>query len=130
MKAQSPAVELLASHIKHVLQVEPAREYRFHPVRRWRFDLALVAQWVGIEIDGGGFVGGRDPSGAGHGRHARGTGQREDMEKYGEALKLGWIVVRCMPEHVRRGQALSWVEAAVKLRGMRERASGVISSRW
>jgi very-short-patch-repair endonuclease len=113
-------VELLAQHIKDLLEIEVVREHRFHHTRKWRFDLALVGKRVGVEIDGGSFK---------SGRHSRGAGQRSDMEKYGEALKLGWIVVRCMPEHVRSGQALSWVEAAVNLRGTLGEA-GVISSRW
>lgn len=131
MKAQSPAVELLALHVRQVLQIEPAREHRFHPTRRWRFDLALVEEKVAVEIDGGGFVGGRNPSGAGHGGHSRGQGQRRDMEKTGEALKLGWLVVRCMPEHVKSGVAISWVEAAIRLRRtMGAMPSAAASARW
>jgi very-short-patch-repair endonuclease len=101
------AVDDLASQIRHVLKLWVEREHRFHPTRRWRFDLALIPQRVAVEVDGGSFVAGR---------HSRGAGQRGDMEKYGEALKLGWIVVRCMPEHVESGAALSWVEAALAAR--------------
>lgn len=107
---QSPTVDRLAEQIALVMDLPVIHEYRFHPTRRWRFDLAVVDARVAVEIDGGSFV---------RGRHSRGAGQRSDMEKYGEALKLGWIVVRCMPEHVRSGQALSWVEAAMKLRTQR-----------
>lgn len=105
--SQSPAVDRLAWQIEHVIGVPVAREHRFHATRKWRLDLALLEHRVAVEVDGGGFV---------HGRHGRGAGLREDMVKAGEAMKLGWLVVRCMPEHVRTGQALSWVEAAVKLR--------------
>lgn len=110
--SQSPAVDRLAWQLEQVLHVPVAREYRFHPTRKWRLDLALVAEKIGVEVDGGGFV---------HGGHNRGAGRRGDLEKDGEALKLGWLTVRCMPEHVNTGQALSWVEAAVKQR--KERAA-------
>ncbi len=34
------------------------REYRFHPVRKWRFDFALLNQKVAIEFEGGIFING------------------------------------------------------------------------
>jgi len=107
VKLPSPAVEQLAWQISTVLKITAVREHRFHPARKWLFDLALVTELVAVEIDGGGFV---------YGRHARGSGMREDLVKCGEALMLGWIVVRCMPEHVASGEALRWVEAALKVR--------------
>ena len=106
-REDAAAVDRLAFQLTTVLAMPVKREYRFHPDRKWRFDLALIDQRVAVEIDGGGFV---------YGGHSRGAGRRRDLEKDGEALKLGWILVRCMPEHVRSGQALSWVEAALKIR--------------
>lgn len=118
---QSPTVDTLAFNIAHVFGLAVVREHKFHPSRQWRFDLAIVDRQVAIEIDGGGFVAGR---------HSQGAGQRRDMEKYGEALRLGWVVVRCMPEHVKSGDALRWVEAALKLRATVQEPIGVIGSRW
>ena len=77
------------------------REHRFHPKRRWRFDLAYPSKMLAIEVDGGGFV---------QGRHSRGTGIEKDAEKFAEAAILGWTVIRCTPKQVKNGQALGWIE--------------------
>lgn len=54
-------------------------EYRFHPVRKWRFDRCHVAAKVAIELQG-------------NGRHQRFVGYRQDREKVNEAQSLGWVV--------------------------------------
>lgn len=59
---------------------EPVPELAFHPDRRWRFDWAWPDQRVALEIDGGVWSGGR---------HTRGAGFREDMEKLSEATARG-----------------------------------------
>lgn len=82
----------------------PVLEYRFHPTRKWRFDLAWPQQLLAVEIDGGVFSGGR---------HSRGAGYRADCEKFAEAAILGWRVIRVLPEHVKKGQALAWIERAL-----------------
>lgn len=112
---KADAVDILAQQIRAtVLQAseDAVREFRFHPVRRWRFDLALVPERVAIEVDGGVFVGGR---------HVRGAGREEDMRKDGAALELGWLVIHATPRLVKSGEALRWIEAAVRMR--RERAA-------
>lgn len=60
-------------------------EYRFHPKRKWRFDYADVAHKIAVEIEGGIWSGGR---------HTRGSGYAKDVEKYNEATKLGWRILR------------------------------------
>jgi hypothetical protein len=64
-------------------------EYRFHPVRRWRFDAAFPERMIAVEIDGGAFS---------QGRHVRGAGFRKDCEKFNEAAFLGWRVFHFLPE--------------------------------
>ena len=83
----------------------PCTEYRFHPVRMWRFDFAYVPQRIAIEVDGGTFVGGR---------HSRGPGVENDCEKLAEALLLGWRVLRITPRMVKDGRAVRWVEQLMK----------------
>lgn len=83
----------------------PVREHRFHPVRRWRFDLAWPDRLVAVEVDGGAFIGGR---------HTSGAGFRVDCVKLSEAAALGWRVLRVMPEHVEDGSALGWVLRALE----------------
>lgn len=67
----------------------PDDEHRFHPVRRWRFDIAWTKQKVALEVEGGVWT---------KGRHTRGTGFIRDIEKYNTAAALGWVVLRCIPE--------------------------------
>lgn len=64
---------------------EPEREYRFDPVRRWRFDFAWPDVRVALEVEGGVYS---------HGRHTRGSGFTRDVEKYNMAVMLGWAVLR------------------------------------
>lgn len=63
-----------------------AREKRFHPSRRWRFDFVIIGlDKVAVEVEGGVWSGGR---------HTRGSGYIGDMEKYNEAALRGWKVLR------------------------------------
>lgn len=70
---------------------ELTAEYKFHPTRKWRFDFALPALKLAIEIDGGAFL-------ANGGRHGRGMGMVKDCEKYRAAADLGWLVWRFSPK--------------------------------
>ena len=65
-------------------------EYRFHPVRRWRFDHANPEYKVAIEYEGGIWTGGR---------HTRGIGYKNDCDKYNAAQVLGWRVLRYTTSH-------------------------------
>ncbi|NYZ70022.1 hypothetical protein H0A36_28820, partial [Endozoicomonas sp. SM1973] len=58
---------------------KPVTEYKFHPKRRWRFDFAWPDKKLAVEVEGGGWV---------NGRHNRGQGFANDMEKYHEAMDL------------------------------------------
>lgn len=83
----------------------PEAEYRFHPTRRWRFDYALLAQSIGIEVDGAVYSGGR---------HTRGKGFENDMDKLNEAQILGWRVLRFSTGMVQDGRALGVVERLLR----------------
>ncbi len=64
---------------------EPHTEYRFHPERKWRFDLAWPVQRVAVELDGGIFTGGG---------HNRGRQFAGNAEKHNAAVMLGWKLLR------------------------------------
>lgn len=85
----------------------PVTEYRFHPERRWRFDLAWPDLLVAVEVDGGVWTGGR---------HVRGAGVEADCEKVSHAAALGWRVLRLTPRMIDQGSALSLVLAALRWR--------------
>lgn len=85
---------------------QPAGQFRFHPARRWRFDLAFESQKLAVEIDGGVYVGGG---------HTRGAQFERDREKDAEAMLLGWRVLRVTPRHVKDGRALRWIMEALHI---------------
>ncbi len=84
---------------------DPELEFRFHPERRWRFDMAWPAAKLALEVDGGTWIGGR---------HSTGVGQFRDAEKYSEAAILGWRIIRVVPHMIRDGIAASFVERAFR----------------
>lgn len=84
--------------------VQPETEYRFHPARRWRFDLAFPRHKLAVEIDGGTWV---------RGRHVTGTGFAADCDKGNEALLLGWRVLHFTNTHVKDGSALTTLTRAL-----------------
>lgn len=72
------------------------REYRFHPTRKWRFDFAWPAHVVALEVDGGAWTGGR---------HTRGKGFIEDMQKRNAATFIGWRVFNVTHDDIKTGYA-------------------------
>ena len=62
---------------------KPEFEFRFHPTRKWRFDIAWPSTTNGlfIEVQGGIFIAGG---------HNRGAQMLKDFEKWNEATCLDW----------------------------------------
>lgn len=83
-------------------------EYRFHPSRKWRFDIAFPRERVAFEIEGGTWSGGR---------HTRGKGYEGDCEKYNHAAIDGWYVIRATTSMIKSGAALEQLLACLKARG-------------
>ncbi len=67
------------------------REFQFDPRRQWRFDFAFPDQGVAVEVEGGVRTGGR---------HTRGQGYIDDLEKYNAAVEQGWKLLRYPTEQV------------------------------
>lgn len=110
----SDLADALVAQIRLIKLPAPQTEYRFHPVRKWRADLAWPApDWLIVEVDGGGFRGGAG-GGFALGRHTTGTGFEADCEKLNTAVVDGWRVLRVTRKHIRSGQALTWIETALR----------------
>ncbi len=72
------------------LNLDFAEEFRFHPVRQWRFDLAVPALKLAIEYQGHGTTGKKKHVGG----HASIGGLTGDCEKLNAAQALGWRVLK------------------------------------
>lgn len=93
------AIDALVEQILFAPEIgeEPALEYRFHPGRKWRFDIAFPQRKIAIEYEG--IMTGKS-------RHTTITGFARDCEKYNEAVIAGWRVLRFTYDDVRSGKAL------------------------
>ena len=96
--------ETFAFHIRAAGLPDPVREYKFHPMRKWRFDMAWPVQMLAIEVEGGTWSGGR---------HTTGSGFKSDCIKYNEATILGWRVLRVTGDMINDGTALKYAESAI-----------------
>jgi len=73
------------------------QEYKFHPVRRWRFDYAIPEIRLAVEYNGhSGFVGKSGASG-----HSSIKGLTNDAEKINSAVGCGWRVLQFTALHFR-----------------------------
>ncbi len=89
--------DLMVDMIKAQTNYEVVREHRFHPVRRWRFDAAIIELKTAWECEGGTWSGGR---------HVNPAGYEKDLEKYNTAALMGWTVYRLVPRMLNQG----WIE--------------------
>ena len=86
------------------LRVECVREHRFYKKRRWRFDYAIPAYKIALEVEGGVWT---------QGRHTRPKGFLGDVEKYNTAALFGWRVFRCTPSTLMTRQTLHLIKCAI-----------------
>lgn len=85
---------ILLAEIKQEKLPAPELEIRFHPIRKWRFDLGWPEKKVALEVHGGVWQ---------QGRHTRGAGFEGDREKMNEAQLLGWKVLEYSTGQLRDG---------------------------
>ena len=99
--AKAPAIPpLFRAALKAAGLPLPVPELRFHPTRKWRWDMAWVDQKVALEVQGGVFV---------RGRHANGTGIVKDMEKFSTGAALGWRLILVQPSDLCKPRTLQWI---------------------
>jgi very-short-patch-repair endonuclease len=101
---KAPARDIFTTICKTDISVECVKEYKFHPTRRWRFDYAIPAHKIAIEVEGGVWS---------KGRHTRPKGFLGDIEKYNEATLLGWRVFRTTPDELYKTKTLNLIKQAI-----------------
>lgn len=100
-----PDLELeLLAQIRLCGLPEPEMEYRFHSVRKWRFDFCWPDRMIAVEVEGGTWA---------MGRHTRPAGYEADCEKYTEATLLGWRLLRFTGDMIKDGRALNFIIRAL-----------------
>lgn len=105
-KAPSVLEETFLLHLMSArLPAMPAREYKFHPERKWAFDFAWPEQKLAVECEGG--------TKFGKSRHSYGKGFEGDCEKYNAAQVLGWRVLRFTMDQIQRMEAIKAVQEAL-----------------
>lgn len=97
---------LLFCHYFDHKGIKAVTEHRFHPKRLWRFDIAFPDLKIAVEVEGGVWS---------NGRHTRGSGFINDMEKYNAATSMGWYLLRTTPDFLLSGKFLDVVETTIKM---------------
>ena len=105
------AVDIFKQTLEKEIGKPVQKEYRFAPPRKWRFDYAYPEFKIAIEIDGGIWT---------QGRHTRGKGFKGDMEKFNEAAKNGWLVLKFTPDECYKISTIETVKETMVQR-IRER---------
>jgi very-short-patch-repair endonuclease len=104
-KSNSPKLtDVFTTICKTDLRVECVKEFKFHPVRKWRFDYAIPEHKIALEVEGGVWTGGR---------HTSSVGFMKDMEKYNTATLMGWRVFRTTPDELYRLKTLNLLKTAI-----------------
>ena len=94
--------------------IQYIREYKAIPGRKFKWDfcfpsdcwmMGLPSSSILLEVQGGIWV---------QGGHSTGTGIERDMEKLNLATVNGFRVLQVGKKHVKNGEALRWVQEAVK----------------
>ena len=106
-EARARQYELFRRTLESFTGCQVVAEHKFHDTRKWRIDFAIVDQKIGIEIDGGVWSGGR---------HTRGNGFVEDMEKYNAAVTLGWVILRFTPQDLNKITTFETIKKVVELK--------------
>lgn len=99
-----PTTDIFTLLCKQQLGAECVKEYRFHKNRKWRFDYALPAYKIALEVEGGVWT---------QGRHTRPQGFINDITKYNTATLMGWRVFRCTPSNLVSDSTLLLIKNAI-----------------
>lgn len=103
--AKPPLRDVFTVICKTDLKVDCVKEFKFHPVRKWRFDFAIPEYKIAIEIDGGVWT---------YGRHNRSTGYIADMEKFNAAASLGWVVLKFTPDEQYKSSTFKLISQTIE----------------
>lgn len=90
-----------------IIGLRVVQEYKFHPIRKWRFDYAIVEYKIAIEVEGGIWR-------KGGGAHSRPANIIRDIEKYNQAAVSGWVVIRVTPQELISNKTIRLIKSALE----------------
>lgn len=93
-------IEIICKLLKNN-KIEYQTEYKFLKNRKFRFDIAIVKYKIAIEFEGGVWIAGR---------HTRGYGYINDIEKYNYAVLNGWKLLRYTAENFKNNKQYLIIE--------------------
>ena len=96
--------DIVKAYFKECGLPEPVFEFKFHPTRRWRFDLAYPESKLYIEVQGALFTGGR---------HTRGAALVKEYEKINNATILGWRGLFVLPNEICMMETVEMIREAL-----------------
>lgn len=88
------------------------QEFRFHPIRLWRFDFAIPAYRLGIEVDGGVWR-------PGGGAHSHPSNIMRDIEKSNHATVAGWHLLRFTDKEIRSSESIRMTKEFIEIASLR-----------
>lgn len=103
-KPSNEKIDLFIILVKQELNLVVTPEHKFHPDRKWRMDYAFLEQKIFIEVEGGVHTGGR---------HTRGKGFMNDMEKYNAAAAMGWKLIRRVPGNLITNETIDLIRKTI-----------------
>lgn len=98
---------MILQTLKQLTGYEFIKEHQFHDKRKWKFDFAHIESKTAIEKEGGAWT---------NGRHTRGKGFIEDMEKYNMAIVAGWVVLRFTPQQMNESKTFELIKMVIEKR--------------
>lgn len=97
-------IDIFVQTCRQVLAVDVVKELQFCETRKWRFDYAIPALKIAIEVEGGAWI---------QGRHNRAQGFIADMDKYNTAAAMGWRLLRATPQTLLKSKFLDLLRKAI-----------------
>ncbi len=96
---------IVATYFRDCGLPEPEFEHQFHPVRKWRLDVAWPEPYkVALEVQGGIFV---------QGRHSRGAAMLNEWVKLNALAVMGWRVLFCQPKDLCMSETVEIIRQAL-----------------
>jgi very-short-patch-repair endonuclease len=99
--------DMFTAAVKAALHVECVKEFRFHPIRKWRYDYAILEHKIALEVEGGVWT---------EGRHTRPRGFLGDIEKYNSGTIMGWMILRTTPDRLLTKGTIDMLRLAIVYR--------------